>query len=177
MCSSCWHRIKVSAFSAARSAPRHCFRRTSSLKKAKSRASPGRTSAARCGRNSGRRTRRCRSCIKSRELYKRLRGCEENALRSRAAFGLGSFSQRLSSCCPRLFPIALFSENIRYISIKSPFLTRILTHSLYYGNGMQRVCPTSAALFRCGCGDSKNKQSLRQKRRRRTTTKIKEERT
>ena len=28
---------------------------------------------------------------------------------------------------------------------------------------MQRVCPTSAALFRCGCGDSKNKQSLRQK--------------
>ena len=140
-------------------------------------ASATRIYAVRCGRNSGRRTRRCRSCIKSRELYKQLRGCEENALRSRAAFGLGSFSQRLSSCCPCLFPIALFSENIRYISIKSPFLTRILTHSLYYGNGMQRVCPTSAALFRCGCGDSKNKQSLRQKRRRRTTTKIKEERT
>ena len=137
-----------------------------------------RISAARCGRNSGRITRRCRSCIKSRELYKRLRGCEENALRSRAAFGLGSFSQRLSSCCPCLFaPIALFSANLRYISIKSPFLTKILTHSLYYGNRMQRVCPTDAALFRCGCGDSKNKQSLRQKRRRRTTTKSKEERT
>ena len=74
-------------------------------------------------------------------------------------------------------PIALFSANLRYISIKSPFLTRILTHSLYYGNRMQRVCPTNAALFRCGRGDSKNKQSLRQKRRRRTTTKIKEERT
>ena len=140
-------------------------------------ASATRIYAARCGRNSGRRTRRCRSCTKSRELYKQLRGCGENALRSRAAFGLGSFSQRLSSCCPCLFPIALFSENIRYISIKSPFLTKILTHSLYYGNRMQRVCPTSAALFRCGRGDSKNKQSLRQKRRRRTTTKIKEERT
>ena len=141
-------------------------------------ASATRASAARCGRNSGKRTRRCRSCIKSRELYKRLRGCEENALRSRAAFGLGPFSQRLSSCCLCLFaPIALFSANLRYISIKSPFLTEILTHSLYYGNGMQRVCPTSAALFRCGCGDSKNKQSLWQKRRRRTTTKIKEERT
>ena len=100
----------------------------------RSRASPGRISAARCGRNSGKRTRRCRSCIKSRELYKRLRGCEENALRSRAAFGLGPFSQRLSSCCPCLFaPIALFSANLRYISIKSPFLTKILTHSLYYG--------------------------------------------
>ena len=140
-------------------------------------ASATRISAARCGRNSGKRTRRCRSCIKSRELYKRLRGCGENALRSRAAFGLGSFSRVLSSCSPCLFPIALFSENIRYISIKSPFLTRILTHSLYYGNRMQRVCPTSTALFRCGRGDSKNKQSLRQKRRRRTTTKIKEERT
>lgn len=141
-------------------------------------ASATRASAARCGRNSGKRTRRCRSCIKSRELYKRLRGCEENALRSRAAFGLGPFSQRLSSCCLCLFaPIALFSANLRYISIKSPFLTEILTHSLYYGNRMQRVCPTNAALFRCGCGDSKNKQSLRQKRRRRTTTKIKEERT
>ena len=102
----------------------------------------------------------------------------ENALRSRAAFGLGSFSQGLSSCCPCLFAIiALFSANLRYISIKSPFLTRILTHSLYYGNRMQRVCPTNAALFRCGRGDSKNKQSLRQKRRRRTTTKSKEERT
>ena len=141
-------------------------------------ASATRTSAARCGRNSGKRTRRCRSCIKSRELYKQLRGCEENALRSRAAFGLGPFSQRLSSCCLCLFaPIALFSANLRYISIKSPFLTEILTHSLYYGNRMQRVCPTSAALFRCGRGDSKNKPSLRQKRRRRTTTKIKEERT
>ena len=140
-------------------------------------ASATRASAARCGRNSGKRTRRCRSCIKSRELYKRLRGCEENALRSRAAFGLGPFSQRLSSCCLCLFaPIALFSANLRYISIKSPFLTEILTHSLYYGNRMQRVCPTSAALFRCGCGDSKNKQSLRQKHRRRTTTKITEER-
>ena len=40
----------------------------------------------------------------------------------------------LSSCCPCLFaPIALFSANSRYISIKSPFLTKILTHSLYYG--------------------------------------------
>ena len=141
-------------------------------------ASATRISAARCGRNSGRRTRRCRSCIKSRELYKRLHGCGENALRSRAAFGLGSFSQRLSSCCLYLFAIiALFPANSRYISIKSPFLTKILTHSLYYGNRMQRVCPTSAALFRCGRGDSKNKQSLRQKRRRRATTKIKEERT
>ena len=141
-------------------------------------ASATRISAARCGRNSGRRTRRCRSCIKSRELYKRLRVCGENALRSRAAFGFDSFSQGLSSCSPCLFaPIALFSANLRYISIKSPFLTKILTHSLYYGNRMQRVCPTSAAFFRCGRGDSKNKQSLRQKRRRRTTTKIKEERT
>ena len=141
-------------------------------------ASATRISAVRCGRNLGRRTRRCRSCIKSRELYKQLRGCGENALRSRAAFGLGSFSQRLSSCCPCLFaPIALFPANLRYISIKFPFLTKILTHSLYYGNRMQRVCPTNAALFRCGRGDSKNKQSLRQKHRRRTTTKIKEERT
>ena len=40
----------------------------------------------------------------------------------------------LSSYCPCLFaPIALFSANLRYISIKSPFLTKILTHSLYYG--------------------------------------------
>ena len=140
-------------------------------------ASAARTSAARCGRNSGKRTRRCRSCIKSRELYKQLRGCGENALRGRAAFRFDSFSQGLSSCSPCLFPLALFSENIRYIPIKSPFLTKILTHSLYYGNRMQRVCPTNAALFRCGRGDSKNKQSLRQKRRRRTTTKIKEERT
>ena len=141
-------------------------------------ASATRASAVRCARNLERRTRRCRSCIKSSELYKRLRGCEENALRSRAAFGFDSFSRVLSSCCPCLFaPIALFSANIRYISIKSPFLTRILTHSLYYGNRMQRVCPTSAALFRCGCGDSKNKRSLRQKRRRKTTTKSKEERT
>ena len=140
-------------------------------------ASATRISAVRCGRNSGKRTRRCRSCIKSRELYKQLRGCEENALRSRAAFGFASFSQGLSSCSPCLFPIALFSENIRYISIKSPFLTKILTHSLYYDNRMQRVCPTDAAPFRCGRGDSKNKQSLRQKHRRRTTTKIKEERT
>ena len=132
-------------------------------------ASATRISAARCGRNSGRRTRRCRSCIKSRELYKKLRGCGENALRSRAAFGLGSFSQKLSSCCPCLFTtIALFSANLRYISIKSPFLTRILTYSLYYGNRVQRVCPTNAALFCCGRGDSKNKQSLWQKRRRRT---------
>ena len=141
-------------------------------------ASAARIYAVRCGRNSGKRTRRCRSCIKSRELYKQLRGCGEDALRSRAAFGLGSFSQGLSSCCPCLFaPISLFSAKLRYISIKSPFLTRILTHSLYYGNRMQRACPTSTALFRCGRGDSKNKQSLRQKRRRRTTTKIKEERT
>ena len=140
-------------------------------------ASATRIYAVRCGRNSGKRTRRCRSCIKSRELYKQLRGGEESALRSRAAFGLGSFSQGLSSCSPCHFPIALFSANIRYISIKSPFLTKILTHSLYYGNKMQRACPTSTALFRCGRGDSKNKQSLRQKRRRRTTTKIKEERT
>ena len=51
-----------------------------------------RISAVRCGRNSERRTRRCRSCIKSRELYKRLRGCGENALRSRAAFGLVLFA-------------------------------------------------------------------------------------
>ena len=141
-------------------------------------ASAARIYAVRCGRNSGRRTRRCRSCIKSRELYKQLRGCGERSLRSRAAFRFDSFSRVLSSCCPCLFsPIALFSANIRYISIKSPFLTRILTHSLYYGNRMQRVCPTSTALFRCGRGDSKNKQSLRQKRRRRTTTKSKEERT
>ena len=119
-----------------------------------------------------------RSQATSDKARKRLRGCGENALRSRAAFGLGFFSQRLSSCCPCLFaPIALFSANLRYISIKSPFLTKILTHSLYYSNRMQRVCPTSAALFRCGYGDSKNKPSLRQKRRRRTTTKIKEERT
>ena len=141
-------------------------------------ASATRISAVRCGRNSGRRTRRCRSCIKSRELYKQLRGCGENALRSRAAFWFGSLSQGLSSCCPCLFTIiASSSVNLRYISIKSPFLTKILAHSLYYGNRMQRVCPTSTALFRCGRGDSKNKQSLRQKRRRRTTTKIKEERT
>ena len=141
-------------------------------------ASATRISAALCARNLERRTRRCRSCIKSRELHKRLRGCGENALRSRAAFGFASFSQVLSSCCPCLFAIiALFPVNMRYISIKSTFLTKILTHSLYYGNRMQRVCPTNAALFRCGRGDSKNKQSLRQKRRRRTTTKIKEERT
>ena len=121
---------------------------------------------------------RGRSQTTSHKARKRLRGCGENALRSRAAFGLGSFSQGLSSCCPCLFaPIALFSANLRYISIKSMFLTKILTHSLYYGNRMQRVCPTDAALFRCGRGDSKNKQSLRQKRRRRTTTKSKEERT
>jgi hypothetical protein len=119
-----------------------------------------------------------RSQATSEKARKQLRGCGENALRSRVAFGFGSFSQVLSSCCPCLFAIiTLFSANLRYISIKSPFLTKILTHSLYYGNRMQRVCPTSAALFRCGCGDSKNKQSLRQKRRRRTMTKIKEERT
>ena len=29
----------------------------------------------RCARNSERRTRKCRSCIKSRDLYKRLRSC------------------------------------------------------------------------------------------------------
>ena len=118
-----------------------------------------------------------RSQATSDKARKQLRGCGENALRGRAAFRFDSFSQGLSSCSPCLFPIALFSANLRYISIKSSFLTRILTHSLYYGNRMQRVCPTSAALFRCGCGGSKNKQSLRQKRRRRTTTKIKEERT
>ena len=60
-CSSCWHGIRASAFSAARSAPRRCFRRTSSLKTVRSRASPGRISAVRCARNSGRRTQRCRS--------------------------------------------------------------------------------------------------------------------
>ena len=71
-----------------------------------------------------------RSQATSDKARKQLRGCEENALRSRAAFGLGSFSQRLSSCCPCLFaPIALFSANLRYISIKSPFLTKILTYS------------------------------------------------
>ena len=140
-------------------------------------ASAARRYAARCGRNSGKRTRRCRSCIKSRELYKQLRGCGENALRSRAAFGLGSFRRGFLLAAPAFFHNRFISANLRYISIKSPFLTRILTHSLYYGNRMQRVCPTSAALFRCGRGDSKNKQSLRQKRRRRTTTKIKEERT
>lgn len=75
---------------------------------------------------------------------------------------------------PDLEKIIIMSD---FFMIKSPFLTRILTHSLYYGNRMQRVCPTSAALFRCGRGDSKNKPSLRQKHRRRTTTKIKEERT
>ena len=53
--------------------------------------------------------------------------------------------------------IALFPANLRYISIKSPFLTKVLTYSLYYDNRMQRVCPTSAALFHCGRGDSKNK--------------------
>ena len=48
-------------FLAARSAPLRCFRRTSSLKTVRSRASPGRISAVRCARNLGRRTRRCRS--------------------------------------------------------------------------------------------------------------------
>ena len=120
---------------------------------------------------------RGRSQATSHKARKRLRGCGENALHGRAAFRFGSF-RGLSSCCSCLFTvIALFSVKLRYISIKYPFLTKILTHSLYYGNRMQRVCPTSAALFRCGRGDSKNKQSLRQKRRRRTTTKIKEERT
>ena len=113
-------------------------------------------------------------------LEERLRGCAAAEERSPQpySFWVWILSRVLSSFCPCLFaPIALFSANLRYISIKSPFLTRILTHSLYYGNRMQHVCPTSAALFRCGCGDSKNKRSLRQKRRRRTTTKSKEERT
>ena len=46
---------------------------------------------------------------------------------------VASFSQVLSSCYPCLFaPIALFSANLRYISIKPPFLTKILTHFLYF---------------------------------------------
>ena len=50
----------------------------------------------------------------------------ENFTNGCAAFGFGSFSQGLSSCCPCLFaPIALFSANLRYISIKSPFLTDV----------------------------------------------------
>ena len=52
---------QASAFSAARSAHRRCSRRTSSLKTVRNRASPGRISAVRCARNSGRRTQRCRS--------------------------------------------------------------------------------------------------------------------
>ena len=50
------------------------------------------------------------------------------------SFWVWILSRVLFSCCPCLFaPIALFSANSRYISIKSPFLTKILTHSLYYG--------------------------------------------
>ena len=45
---------------AARSALRRCFRRTSSLKTVRSRASPGRISATCCARNSERRTQKCR---------------------------------------------------------------------------------------------------------------------
>ena len=57
----------------------------------------------------------------------------DNLTNGFAALGFGSFSQVLSSCYPCLFaPIALFSANLRYISIKPPFLTKILTHFLYF---------------------------------------------
>ena len=59
-CSSCWHGIRALAFSAVKSALRHCSRRTNSLKTVRSRASPGMRSATCCVRNSERRTRRCR---------------------------------------------------------------------------------------------------------------------
>ena len=66
----------------------------------------------RCARNSERRTRRCRSCIKSRELYKQLRGCGRTLSAAVQLLGLDPFEGTLFLLplpfCPNRFILGEF---------------------------------------------------------------------
>jgi len=75
----------------------------------------------RCARNSERRTRRCRSCIKSRDLYKRLRSCGGTLSAAVQLWGLDPFEGTLFLLplpfCPNRFILGEFKIYFHYIPI------------------------------------------------------------